>query len=890
MEKGGTAVPLSEYVQVPGKYVAPIPRNSITIIRDVSLQLCAAKCTLAFRMKTFPCYAFEYTPGSRMCVHTNVTSLVINGGFLGLKDNKAVDYYERTKTSYTNLFQSHDHAALKQQNTYFKISLNKTLEECAYECLSTAVHTCMSFSHSPSTGACGLSNVFYGEGHEAIRLIQSRIYNHYQYYTSWPCNVTIPENYGPRAIASLHFPYQSIRHAQCHIKIRAPSGKQVQILFPTVFFGQEVCNKQNGVGLTIHDGNSASGSILGHYCQSTTNRSHPPYVTSTSGSIYVTYKANEVPLAFESIYQFVTVDPCESSQCKNSATCIAKNTSYVCECPTGFIGQFCEVNVDDCASSPCLFQGQCIDQINSYTCNCTHEFTGERCEKFIGECADNPCHQGICVVTSRYNYTCNCLNGYVGRHCDMKFTPCMSSPCQHGTCGETPDNYICKCSAGYTGRNCDRPSVDLCTPSPCKHGRCISTANSDVTCTCDSGFTGNLCETRIDVCASVNCNNGSCVRNEIGYSCQCHAGFKGQFCDTTMAVCEHHKEDCYPGTCYPYANVPEAYICWCPDNKYHRQCNNTFDACLPSPCHYGTCNRSDNGYTCICADGYIGSLSDRPRTGRLRVATQTQDRFIQVTHLRNRTQSTTKTAIIGRRSTVFLGTVQRRPREHDINFQRPYVGPILTQSHRQQRLQWARHHQRRRLVDWREFSFQTSLDSFFSHADGRLHVRRRRNEWRASRYHQRIPLHVYHQRVTEVMYIIRPYVIPLFAAQPQLQFYQQDNASSHCNISTCAVADCGLGLCEDNASGYNCICPVGYGGKNCGSTTTTSLTNITQSTMTACLTSPCHNNATCIERNLGFTCSCSEGWTGSVCDTIIDACSSSPCINSLCIAKGSKYR
>ncbi|XP_033725973.1 fibropellin-3-like [Pecten maximus] len=470
-----TPVPLSEYLKVPGKFVAPIPRNSITIIHDVSLQLCAAKCTLAFRMKTFPCYAFEYTPGSRMCVHTNVTSLVVNGGFLGLKENRAVDYYERSKASYANLFQSRDHAALKQQSSYFSIKLNKTLEECAYECMRTTSQTCMSFSHSLSTGACGLSNVFYSEDHEDISLLTSRIYNHYQYYTSWPCNVTIPENYGPRALASLRFPYQSFRHGQCHVQIEAPSGKQVQILFPTVFFGQDVCNKQTGVGLTIHDGNSGTGSVLGHYCHSTTDRSQPPLLTSTSGSIYVTYTADDVPLAFESIYQFVIVDPCENNPCKNNATCTGNGTSYVCECPAGFTGRFCEDNIDECASSPCLFHGQCIDQVNGYMCNCTHEFTGDKCEKFIGACAENPCDHGTCVVTSRYNYTCDCVDGYVGQNCDRRFSPCMSNPCVHGTCGETSGDYICKCAAGYTGRDCDQRAVDLCSFSPCKHGRCTLT-------------------------------------------------------------------------------------------------------------------------------------------------------------------------------------------------------------------------------------------------------------------------------------------------------------------------------------------------------------------------------------------------------------------------------
>ncbi|XP_069102660.1 fibropellin-1-like [Argopecten irradians] len=600
-----TPAPLSEYLKVHGKFVAPIPRNSITIIHDISLQLCAAKCTLAFRMKTFPCYAFEYTPGSRMCVHTNVTSLVVNGGFLGLKDNQAVDYYERSKASYANLFQSHDHAALKQQNSYFSIKLNRTLEECAYECMRSTSQTCMSFSHSPSTGACGLSNVFYGEGQGEITLLTSRIYNHYQYYTSWPCNATIPENYGPQAIASLRFPYKSFRHGQCHVQIEAPIGKQVKILLSTIFFGENVCSRQTG--LTIYDGVSGSSPVLGHYCHSTSDRSQPPLLTSSSGSLYVTYNADDVPIAFQSIYQFVTIDPCERNLCKNNATCKPQNQSYVCECPVGFTGQFCGENIDDCASSPCLFLGQCIDHVNGYSCNCTHEFTGDRCENFIGACADQPCDHGTCVVTSRYNYTCNCFDGYVGTHCNMKFSPCMSNPCVHGTCGDTSGDYICKCATGYTGRNCDQLAVDLCTFSPCKHGSCVSTSNLNDLCSCDVGYTGQYCEIEIDLCTAVNCNNGMCIKTNSSVTCQCHGGFKGQFCDVAMTVCERNANVCSPGQCYPYSNVPEGYVCLCPDNKYHRHCNSTFDPCSSSPCHHGTCNPDNNGYSCSCANGYVGS-------------------------------------------------------------------------------------------------------------------------------------------------------------------------------------------------------------------------------------------------------------------------------------------
>lgn len=89
--------PVSEYVHASGKFIAPIPPHSLRVEKDVSLEMCAAKCTIYFRTRQFPCYAFEYTAGSGMCVYTNMTTLLIQDGYLGLHDNPSVDFYERSK-------------------------------------------------------------------------------------------------------------------------------------------------------------------------------------------------------------------------------------------------------------------------------------------------------------------------------------------------------------------------------------------------------------------------------------------------------------------------------------------------------------------------------------------------------------------------------------------------------------------------------------------------------------------------------------------------------------------------------------------------------------------------------------------------------------------------
>ena len=46
-----------------------------------------------------------------------------------------------------------------------------------------------------------------------------------------------------------------------------------------------------------------------------------------------------------------------------------------------------------------------------------------------------------------------------------------------------------------------------------------------------------------------------------------------------------------------------------------------------------------------------------------------------------------------------------------------------------------------------------------------------------------------------------------------------------------------------------------------------------------CLSSPCLNNGTCIDRFNNFTCNCTSGFTGHRCDVDIDDCVINPCQN-----------
>ena len=80
-----------------------------------------------------------------------------------------------------------------------------------------------------------------------------------------------------------------------------------------------------------------------------------------------------------------------------------------------------------------------------------------------------------------------------------------------------------------------------------------------------------------------------------------------------------------------------------------------------------------------------GDVSDRRHSGRQRVTSVRQDRFIRLTHLRNRFHSALATSrqtrgLYNRR--ISVDTVRRRLRNAGLRARRPYCGPRLTRRHR----------------------------------------------------------------------------------------------------------------------------------------------------------------------------------------------------------------
>lgn len=216
-------------------------------------------------------------------------------------------------------------------------------------------------------------------------------------------------------------------------------------------------------------------------------------------------------------------------------------------------------------------------------------------------------------------------------------------------------------------------------------------------------------------------------------------------------------------------------------------------------CHHSTIVRLNQRFVAT------NSVADRPRSGPPRVTTPQQDRFIRLEHLRDRFRTATRTATEtpGRhRPRISAQTVRRRLRENHLKNRRPYKGPVLTQRHKRQRLDWARRHLPWTRQRWNTVLFSDESRFHLSRADGRTRIWRRRNErfaaccvqevdrwgggsimiWAAVSFRHKSGLHFCNNNLNAQRYrddILAAHVQPMFQNNPELRVYQQDNARPH---------------------------------------------------------------------------------------------------------------
>ena len=126
-----------------------------------------------------------------------------------------------------------------------------------------------------------------------------------------------------------------------------------------------------------------------------------------------------------------------------------------------------------------------------------------------------------------------------------------------------------------------------------------------------------------------------------------------------------------------------------------------------------------------------GRTADRPRSGRPRVTTPAQDRYIRTSHLRDRYRMATTTARVTpgtHNPSISAQTVRNRLREAGLRACRPVVRQVLTRHHWQQRHLWAQTHRRWTRQDWQKVLFTDESRFCLNRGDGQIRVFHQRNE------------------------------------------------------------------------------------------------------------------------------------------------------------------
>ncbi|XP_044218713.1 protein crumbs homolog 1-like [Thunnus albacares] len=305
----------------------------------------------------------------------------------------------------------------------------------------------------------------------------------------------------------------------------------------------------------------------------------------------------------------VAGDKCLSSPCNNGATCIDHLDDYVCVCPKGpvrYMGKNCDELYDACIMAPCT---NCTSKLGTdeFTCHCPDGFTGLNCTQDVDECQSNPCIgvRSYCV-NGVNGYSCHCPFGLGGEDCQDNMTTCSEETCQNGgTCMDIPDTgHWCQCAAGYQGTNCEE-NIDECQSEPCQNGAICKDGVDAYQCFCVPGFQGYHCDLDINECASRPCqNNGTCLDEVDHYRCDCAPGFKGINCEIEIDECE--VQPCQNGaTCRDHIAM---YTCECMAGFQGQDCEVNIDECASMPClNEGKCIDGVNSYECDCeGTGFVG--------------------------------------------------------------------------------------------------------------------------------------------------------------------------------------------------------------------------------------------------------------------------------------------
>ena len=126
-----------------------------------------------------------------------------------------------------------------------------------------------------------------------------------------------------------------------------------------------------------------------------------------------------------------------------------------------------------------------------------------------------------------------------------------------------------------------------------------------------------------------------------------------------------------------------------------------------------------------------GDVKDRPRSGRPRVTTPVEDRYIRLLALRDQRMSSRviQTRLAGRHGRRFSDqTIRNRLHTNHLRARKPAKKPALTALHRTARLRWCRQHRPWYLNMWRRVMFSDESRFCLRKVDCKVRVWRRPGE------------------------------------------------------------------------------------------------------------------------------------------------------------------
>uniref|UniRef100_A0A3B3TF36 Protocadherin Fat 4 n=1 Tax=Paramormyrops kingsleyae TaxID=1676925 RepID=A0A3B3TF36_9TELE len=113
------------------------------------------------------------------------------------------------------------------------------------------------------------------------------------------------------------------------------------------------------------------------------------------------------------------IDECRPAPCHNGGTCHNLVGGFSCTCLEGFTGMACERDINECLSKPCQNGALCQNYPGSFKCHCKSGFTGTSCESAINYCECNPCFNGGSCQSNVDGYRCHCPFGVFGKNCEL---------------------------------------------------------------------------------------------------------------------------------------------------------------------------------------------------------------------------------------------------------------------------------------------------------------------------------------------------------------------------------------------------------------------------------------------------------------------------------------